>query len=362
MLVIENSSAIGIGPPKVEVDFQPNLNKEITFMVLNQISIPIRAELYVRGDLAEYITLEKEYIDLDPGKSATFQVYITLPSKIDTPGPNNLRIGALESQITSEAGTVGAKAGVESKLIINVPYEGKYIKADLKATDIKKGEIVDFTLSISNIGEEYIADLDASIEIYDSDDEKIATIKTDSISISSGEKKDIAAKWSSEDAEAGIYNAIAKITYDGNAKEAETKFRIGDVLIEILDVSISKFKKGEIAGISLSVQSKWNEEIKDVFADIEIYQGDELVDSIETNKITLGSWEKKTLNAYWNTANIKKGDYTAKAVLNYANQTTYKEFGIEVKSGFEFGTITIIISIPVLFFILWWIFWAKKIL
>ncbi len=362
LVVVKDSFAIGIGPPSVELDFQPALNKDLTFMVLNNIAVPIRADLYVKGYLKDYITLEKDYIDLNPGESANFKVYVRLPSQIDVPGPHDTRIGALESQKTAQAGTVGAKAGVEAKLIINVPYEGKYIKADFEAADIKIGERVNFAIALSNMGKEDIANVRASIEIYDSDNKKIAIVETNSVELKIDEKKELRAEWLSEGFGAGIYKALAKINYDENIKEIQTSFKIGDVLIEILDVSISKFKKGEIAQISILIQSKWNEPIDDVFANIELYKDSELVDTIATNHITINPWANSTIDAYWSTVNIAASNYLAKTTLNYAGQTTYKEFNIEVKGkGLGgIGTIIVIISIPIIFFILWWIFWASK--
>ena len=353
--------AIGIGPPRITIDFEPNLEEDITYFVVNTEQAPLDIEMYVKGELKEYVAIDETSFRLDPGKSKTIKAHLSLPVKIDTPGSNALRIGALASPVTRGGGTVAAKAGVESQLNINVPYEGKYLAASMSAEDVKVGETAKFTINVKNSGLEDIEKISAIVTVSDSSNNQAGRINSEEYPLPAGESLDIVVEWNTGDAKPGAYKAVADINYDGEKKQVEANFNIGDVLIEIIDLKANQFKAGDIAKFSLEVQSKWNKLIKNVYAEIEIYDlNDNLVGTASSKEHDINAWEKKILDVFWDSKGAEIGQYKLKAVLHYQGKTSEKEFQIEIKKGVNLWMIILIMAVILLIAYMVRSKWIKK--
>jgi len=357
LFAINNTSAIGIGPPRLEIDFTPNLEQDIEYVILNNIKNAVNVGIYVKGDLSQYITLDTASVILSPGERTIITAFLRLPEKIDIPGIHDIRIGALSSPLGAAAGTVGAKAGVESQLAIFVPYEGKYLAAEIKATSVEIGETADFTIYLSNKGLEDINNIASYIDIYlaDQTDQLTATVSTESKSLKAEEEDELHATWSTTGAAAGKYKAIATITYDSEVKEVQTTFTVGKALVEISNITVSKFSKGEIAKITVKAKSHWNKQIKDIYATIDIFDKEnKLIKTLESSHADIDALSEKELDLFFDTKDISAGEYNAKATLHYLDQKTEKEFIITVKKkATALIILLIIIIVAVLAYVLW---------
>jgi len=353
-------NAIGIGPPRTTISFEPNLEQDIEYYIVNNIDAAVNVELYIKGDLKEYITLEKTSLRLNPGKSEIVIAHLSLPERLNTPGTNKLRIGALSSPIGEGGGMVAAKAGVESQLNIEVPYEGKFLTANINVEDIKVGETAELIIEISNLGIEDISAISAAIDIYDSDDNKITTVSTDVKGLKAGENDELNAEFNTGNAKPGTYKAVASIDYDGNQQEVETSFNIGDVLIEIINLETNKFSPGDIAKFTLEIESKWNEKINNVYAVLEIYDSSsELIGNAESKKIEAPAQSKTNIDIFWDSTGITPGKYTVKSILHYRDKTSEKSFDIEVKKQGNIWIIILPAAIVLLIIYLMWFKWKK---
>jgi hypothetical protein len=355
---IESISAIGIGPPRNEITFSPNLDTTLSYVVLNNEGGTIRADLYIKGDLSQYISLDKTSVVLGSGQQTDFTAHITLPASIESPGNHDMRIGALASSASSSGGTVGAKAGVESILNIFVPYQGKFLKAELEVGNVEIGQPLEFKVKLSNKGLEDIDKVSAEIRVYS------GSILKGSVEVSKNglkaESDDILeASFSTDNLAAGTYRAVAKITYDGEEKEAETTFNVGKPLVEITNVTISKFKQGEIAKMTFGAQSYWNRQINGAYITVEIMSGETVLKSIESAPKDIGSLSYESFEAFWDTEGMTLGDYNARATLHYLDKTSEKSFIISVAKGnsmiliFSISGIVIIILIFLLMHLKW---------
>ncbi|MBR9692166.1 hypothetical protein GOV06_05275 [Candidatus Woesearchaeota archaeon] len=363
MLILSSAlsaSAIGIGPPRIKIDFEPNLEIDIEYFVVNTIQSPVNVDMYVKGDLKEYIAFDKTSFKLNPGKTQVIVVHLALPEKIDRPGTNDIRIGALESPIGADGAMVAAKAGVESQLYIEVPYEGKYLSANIAVESVRVGETAELIIGISNLGKEDISSVSAVIDIYDSDDKKIDTVSADKKELKAGETSELKAQWDTKDAKPGTYQAAALIDYDGNEKEIRTSFNVGDVLIEIVALKTNEFSPGEIAKFILDVESKWNEKITDIYAVIEIYENGRVIGSAESKKIDISAWGKEQIEIFWDSTGIGFGEYKVKTILHYKDKTSEKSFDIEVKKKGNLWIIVLIGAVILLIAYLAWSKWGRK--
>jgi len=122
LLLINYAHAIGIGPGRVVLNFTPSIEMASRVGVLNNEDRAYEAQLYVTGDLAQYVTFNATTTMLEPHTGKYFNYSIKLPSWLAGPKMYDTRIGAVE--VASGTSMLGAVAGVEMQLWINVPDTG----------------------------------------------------------------------------------------------------------------------------------------------------------------------------------------------------------------------------------------------
>lgn len=116
-IIIADAHAIGISPSRTMFNFTSGMAKNMSFIVINNENKTLGVQLFVRGDLAQYVQLPENTTAIIPPLSKQGFVYsFKLPSWLEGPKVYDTRIGAVEA-LTSE-GMVGAVAGVEAQLWI----------------------------------------------------------------------------------------------------------------------------------------------------------------------------------------------------------------------------------------------------
>src|SRR3989338_4769737 len=166
LMLAKDASALGISPGKKTIDFEPNLEKDITLTVFNGEHSDFTAAIFTRGELGNYIELQEaklKFSSEDGEKS--FNYKIKLPEKIDKPGPHTAEIVVREISESGEGKdiVIGALVAVVSQLEVKVPYPGKYVTANLDIVNAKPNEEVKFFLRVNNLGEEDIVNTKARI-------------------------------------------------------------------------------------------------------------------------------------------------------------------------------------------------------
>lgn len=332
---MQNALGIGITPGRTTLNFEPSLQKEVEFKIINNEHKTMRVLLSVAGELGYYVTLNApstivEFSAADAEK--TFAYSVALPEKL-TSGEHEVKITATElSPEGSEAGVqIGTIITVTSQLLVKVPYPYKYAQLRLTIPDSDVNKTASFYVEVENLGGQDLVDMQATIEILSPTNQKIAIIKTDSKTIPAKTKAELVARWEA-DVNAGKYRAIANLAYDeGKLATAEKIFIIGSMLVEVLDIEVKNFRLGDIAKFDITLENKWNEEIKDVYANLQIQdENKSLIANVKTPSTDMPPLARIILNAYWDTAGIKEGIYSGKVLLNFANQVTEKELKTEI--------------------------------
>ena len=153
------AGAVGITPVYYKEFFEPGLTETYTFHSFAADS-PDGVDLYIEGDLAEYVTLSETYLPEGGG----FTVTISLPDKIEIPGTHKILVGAVEARKIEDAG-VGGIAAVRGRIDILVPFPGKYAESTFKVSDINEGENAAYELEIQNLGTQSLT-VNSKIEVY----------------------------------------------------------------------------------------------------------------------------------------------------------------------------------------------------
>ncbi|MFH1710820.1 MAG: hypothetical protein ABH840_00745 [Nanoarchaeota archaeon] len=312
-------ASLGLSPAIVETDFEPDLSFLVNFRVIGADSSQ-KLEVYAEGDFSKYVQFDKTNLTGVEG----FTAYINLPLTAEKPGKNKLYIRVRE--VVEKSSGIGTRLEIGALILIKVPYPGKY--AEIKSfsiSDANEGEPVNFNLEVESLGAEevYVA---PNIKVY-ANDEMIEDINFDGRTINPRTSETFIRN-SGENYRAGIYNATATVDYREIIKQ-NTSFRIGSLFVNITNWS-STFLAGKISEFKIDIESKWNDDIRNVYAEVNVSKDSTQVDSFKTPSIELKRWEKASLKGFFSSENLEKGVYDADITLFYEGKKTEKSVEISV--------------------------------
>jgi hypothetical protein len=370
---------LGVTPARTTINFEPNLQQEITIRVVNNEHKDFKAVIFTRGNLSiELINKEVSFTKEQEYQEIKYK--ITLPNKLE-PGITTSDIVIREVKPIQQQGeiTIGALVSVVSQIYVMVPYPGKYARAELIIPETQKNEQLSFLIPVYNLGTDKIQKASAIIDIYDPNNKKIATITTDEKSIEPFTKRELVASWLANVSE-GNYNVIATIDYDGNKIELKGQFIVGDFFIKPIDISVNNFKLGQVAKFNILVENIGNYLIKDAYSEILLNKQAQQIADIKSQPTEILPKTQKELIAYWDTENIEQGEYQGKLILGYENKKAERQIRTEVGldyikteiigvTGLVIATpkintnqiyMAIIVIILILLNIIWFILYTKK--
>lgn len=380
LIAIPSLSAIGITPGRTTIDFEPNLERDINFTVVNSEYKNMNVAFVVDGELADYITLSNEVVYFEATKDKKdFSYTLNLPLEL-APGLHKANVIATElpENISGEEIIVRATVSVVTQIYVYVPYPGKYIDANLEVVADDESGNVFFYIPIISRGEEEINSVKSFIDIY-SQGEIIASIETDDLQISPGKRKELSTVWI-PDVALGEYTAKARINYDENELNLEKAFRLGGDFIEILGVSANDFKLSEVARIKVLVQNRQTEKVDEATASFKIYDNQlEEIASLQSENYEVPALSNKELIVYWDTEFVDKGQYSSELRVDYNDEFISRNLRIDIDDdsmiftgiGFvissdierKFNAMSIaiiVIGILALANLVWFLWWLRK--
>ena len=341
----------GVSPPRYDVDFKPGLKQDFDFnFIFNKDS---NAEVYVSGEFAEYVKLDKKKIV----GSEIVRASLELPENIDIPGRHSIIVGA--RQVPSEGGGMMLAADIRAMIRVMVPYPGKYADLSFSATNANVGEDIEFLVTVYSRGD---LDIYATplIEISNSD-EKFETLNLGTKLVKSTKNEEFSKSLNTINYLAGDYNATVIVDYGGEKPATASKvFRLGELFIGILNTS-NYFERDKINKFKINVESFWNDPIKDVFAKVKIENYD-----IEflTPSIDIAPWQKTDLIGYFDTSNIKEDNFKANVTLFYEEKITSKIVDLEFESEVDYTLYVVVgglvLIMVILAFVLIWLLRRRK--
>jgi hypothetical protein len=382
-ILVGNVSSLGITPARTTIDFDDSVEIEGSFVILNSENKNLNIVVYAQGDLANNIYLSENSFSMSSSESSKQMNYrLKIPADL-LPGRNMGEVVVMalpEGQGSSEA-FVGAALAVVHQVYVNVKYPGKYAEADLNVVDANQGEDVVLIVPIFSRGEHDLVSVRANVDIYNQLNEKVDTFNTASISINSGERRELVYKWKA-DVPIGRYLAKVALIYDGETINLEKQFRVGMQELELQNIEVRNFRLGEIAKFEILIENKWSEPIKNAFAEMHIFDSqDRLISEVKSASYDFNPLSKEVFISFWDTAGVKEGDYETKFFLKYGDKSTQKNLELKVSKdnirviglGYVISSeedvdrdnnlvLVLVIGIVVLILInlLWFIFLRKK--
>ncbi|MDP1695113.1 MAG: hypothetical protein Q8L34_06250 [Candidatus Woesearchaeota archaeon] len=350
LLTLSFVSAIGISPSKIELAFEPNAHEEIIINLINSAGRPLNATLQLGGDLAQYMKSEEGFFVIPPYQSKAYTITIDFPAVIRKPGEHIVSVNAVQAPINTgkEAQGIGAVISVEGKIVIRVPYTGKYAETTLELQDINEGEQSKATFSTINYGLEDIQRAVGTLQIYDATGALLDSLSTPQVYIPAQTTETALIVLDSSKYGAGIFPIIAFTEYDGDTTEQITEeLRIGTLFVNVTDYTKKVYTKS-LVPFQIQVHNRWNNQIEHLSAEIRFFkQGTQIGDVLITPSIALPAWEQLPLSALWDTRLVETGLYDAQITLHYYDKTTLVTVPVLVESKFNLST-TLILTIIII--------------
>jgi hypothetical protein len=238
MLVLAVSvHAIGIAPGTI--DLKPG-QYNISFLITNKADTASVVSLTSYGEFG--ITFAEQTIMIAP--HGEYLCHASLSYSYLEPGRRTAWISAEEKPEDDQV-TVSARTGVIAAVNIDVPMQGKHLRAEVKGDDRA------IVIRVTNIGDETIDHAHAAIDVRDWRQEK--RIMTDAKPVLAGRSRELVAL---HNLSTGDYSADVRILFDGKEALSDLDFRIGQPSVEL--VSQSWQTAGDFSRLRLAVRAGWN--------------------------------------------------------------------------------------------------------
>lgn len=335
IFMISSVVALEVSPARTTVNFKPGLKKDIGFEVINSGGQDVDLALSAQGELKDYIHVSSSIIHVSSSeKSKKFSYSIALPEKL-SPGLHTGEVLLAEDsgKVVSDGSYIQATLAVAIQLHVYVPYPGKYATAKMYIYGASQGGNVKFVIPVVNAGKFDLTSVGANVDIYNKLNEKVDSFDTDSISIKSGERKELSYSWKS-DVPIGDYIAKASLIYDEGIINLEENFSVGTRDLELQEINVNDFNLGQIVKLEMLVENKWSEMISGAYIKTKIKDSSgNVVSSFDSAAYDIPALSKQTFLSYWDTAGVKTGTYDADVSINYADKTFKKNLEFDVSEN-----------------------------
>jgi hypothetical protein len=321
LILIPQVQSLSVSPPKQTFEFEPGLTEITSFKIYNNRDIPIHVVVELEDDAKEYVNIIGREFDIKSQHAEYVDMRIKLPESLP-PGNNKFHFRVHEE--IPNAGSISATIAISGYISINVPYPGEYLKSEMVADDVRVGESVPITMTVTNDGTDTVYISKGVINIWGNG-------VTDQIPITfenifSKETVNKTVFWETTESSVGIYTANSILDYEGGSAKSEAEFKVGDLLVNMLDVVAEQAFLGSRAKLSTTVESKWNEPIEQVY--IEAIFNEQ---TTKSSSETVPAWGTHTFSTYLETAELEVGEYEGTATLHYANKTETQKFTLTIQ-------------------------------
>jgi len=325
----------GISPARTTLDFQPGMEREVSFDVINSEREDVSFVFLAQGDLSEYI-----FSDVSSGsilaseESKSFTYSLKLPELLE-PGlhKGEVVVMQLPDEESSGGSQVLATLAVATQIYLYVPYPGKYANAKLYVYGANVGEVVKFVIPISSAGEFDLTSVRANVDIHDKAGEVVDSFNVGPIGILSGQQRELVYNWDAN-VPVGDYVAKVMVVYDDGTVSLEEKFSVGSEKLVLQEIWVDDFSLGEIAKLEMLVENKWSENITDVLIETEISNDrGGVVSEFKSSDYDVEGFSKEVFVSYWDTAGVIEGDYDAEVSIKYGEKMSKENLVFEVSEN-----------------------------
>lgn len=320
--------ALCIGPAITKIAYEPHKTHSLVFTVSLCGDRPIPITIATDGELGKYITITEKEFYLHNAYQFVADLYIP---ELKKPG---LHIGKIIATQKAEKlygrATVGALASVVSRIEVRVPYPKKYAEIELEISDVTIGRTAYFTVIFHNYGTQTINFATGKLLIYSPDGNIIAEVPlTEIYGIPGMSDAELYAEWQTSGIKAGRYRAEALVTYDNLETNTSSTFKVGELKIEIENISPQKFESGTISKFLTLLKNLWGA-TTEAYIEYKLRNFSAiLVGGVSATK-KLNPWSSTEIEAFLDLSKVGPGSYLLDLIAHYEGKKSARTFVIEV--------------------------------
>ena len=308
------SAALGISPASVSFDFAPGAEYKLGFVVISD-DPDKEMEVYASGDLAEYVKLSRKEIK----GGGSFEAIFKFPDKADKPGEHSMLIGVREKP--SEEGFITTVIDIRAVVKVFVPYPGRYAEVRLSIPNGNINEEIPVEVYVINRGRESL-NVNVNTRFFSGNGNLIYNMLFEPVVLELTQERFFRKYLNTSGYRAGNYLAEVVVDYGETIKINQT-FRIGSLFVNITNFT-DKLLMGGIQKFFIDIESMWNNDLRDVYADVNISDIGNATNSLEfrTPSIDLSAWGGGQLVGFLDTTNLE-GKYNTTIILNYGEEKSF---------------------------------------
>jgi hypothetical protein len=119
-------------------------------------------------------------------------------------------------------------------------------------------------------------------------------------------------------------------------------FKLGTLLVRINNYT-EKVKIGGVKKFRVGVESRWNNEIKNVFGIVSFKNSTSVFSQFKTPSTNLRPWKKETLVAFFDSSNFSLGRKETNITIMYSGEAAEKIVEVEFIKGVDYFLILLIV-------------------
>ncbi|MFH0840974.1 MAG: hypothetical protein V1865_03290 [bacterium] len=334
--------AIGIRPAKTSLHTEGGgLEYEGEFWVVNMEGKEFTANIYVDGEMAQYVKVEEKEISFtedDEAKQIKFKVKI--PETVSVPpGTSTANVVVEEILSSNEPNVISSIIVIKHKIIIEGPYPDKYIITKLNFQD--QGDTVEFVSEVENLGKKDIGQVQTKFYVNDKKQNPVVK-ETETTDLKKSENKLLKTTLKKDLFELGEFEVSALTTYDDQKVEIVKKLVVGKPGVDITYFD-PYFIANKINQYTMDLLNKWNKQIKNVYVDVEVKKDNQKIDQFRTKSTDIEGLVSKRIQDYFDAREKSPGKYTFNMVVNFWDnyRMETKTFQSELLTESEYGKIDV---------------------
>ncbi|SRR3989344_284980 len=327
LCLVSIATATGIRPAKTTIAFDEGRDYSKEFWIVNNDARQFVVDIIVEGEMAEFITLEKDTIAFRDDKEADvvkFEVH--LPEEVP-PGTSTANIIVQEKRGDKEPGVISSVIVLKHKVIIEGPYPDKYVVATVNFQETTNS--IKFVSEVENLGKKDISEVKTTFYVNDKE-QKEQQLETESTSLPTKEKTLLTVEMERNAFDDGEYQVSAVTSYDDQTVELYKNLIVGKPEVDITYFN-KYFVANKINPYSMELLNQWNQLIKNVFVDVDVIKDQQKIDEFRTKSVDIEGEMTARINDYLDAKDKGPGTYTFEMAVNFWNlvRMDQKKFTIQ---------------------------------
>ena len=321
LLVLHMVTAIGVRPAKTNIAVDGYEGNEIKIdgklWIVNNNQGEFTVEVYEEGEMADFVKIKTDPKKIsfraeDEAKEVEFEIKF---NKGDLPPGTSTAFIVIEQRFEDQLdNTVSSKLLLKHKITFTGPYPDFYIEGSLNFHE--KGDKIELVAEVKNLGKKDINEVQTKFYVNDKE-QKQQELETPIESLKTKETKLLKTTIEKDNFNAaGQYQVSAVTKYDDQTLELYKTLLIGkpEVDITYFDRYLIAYKVNQY---TLDLLNKWNQQIRNVYVDVEVFKGGDKVDDFRTRSVDIEAEMIQRVSDYLDAKDKGPGKYTFEMTVHF---------------------------------------------